>query len=395
MKLVEVNSVKTKKQFISLAKKIYKDDLNWIQPLDNEIKSIFDPKENIDFKDGDAIRWILENDEGEVIGRIASFYNNKKAKLSDYPTGGIGFFECVDDNKFAHFMFDKAKEWLLNKGMEAMDGPINFGENDTNWGLLVEGFNQPTYGMQYHKPYYKALFESYGFKLYFNQYSYHRDLTEVFELPERFEKIAQWLMNRPGYEFKHITYDKVDKYVNDLVKIYNTAWVDFKDDFIEIDPKEVYKTFKKSKPIIDEELVWFAYHNNEPIAVFIILPDFNQILKHLNGKLDLPGIIKFLYYKRKKEMTRVRAIIAGVAPKYRNSGIESVVFKKVFEVLQRKKHIKELELSWVGDFNPKMMAIYKALGAKHVKTHITYRYLFDRDKPFVRYMAEEASKTEI
>ena len=127
MEIIEVNSTGLKKPFLDIARKIYKDDPNWICPLDNDIASVFDPEKNNYHHHGKCIRWILKDGKGEVIGRIAAFINEKKAYNYPQPTGGCGFFECVDNQDAADLLFDTAKNWLITNGMKAMDGPVNFG----------------------------------------------------------------------------------------------------------------------------------------------------------------------------------------------------------------------------------------------------------------------------
>ena len=144
-----------------------------------------------------------------------------------------------------------------------------------------------------------------------------------------------------------------------------------------------------NKPIIDEEFIWLAYFEGKPIAIYLMFPDLNMILKHLNGKLDLLSMIKFLYYKKNKAMSRAKGLLMGVIPKYQNLGIESAFLLQVRKVLERKPHYKEVELSWVADFNPKMRKIFLAVGAEPAKNYITYRYLFDRNKEFKRYPIPE------
>ena len=184
MKLSEVKTKAQKRAFLDLARELYKDDPVWVCPLDNVIEGVFDPAKNVFFEQGEAIRWILYDDSGKLIGRVAAFINRKKAFGYEQPTGGMGFFECIDDQNAAFMLFDQCKNWLTEKGMEAMDGPINFGENDNFWGLLVEGFTHPSFGMPYNHPYYEQFFRAYGFKEYFEQVTNHLDLTIPF--PERF-----------------------------------------------------------------------------------------------------------------------------------------------------------------------------------------------------------------
>ena len=176
MKLVEVTEKHSEKEFLQLPVRLYKDEKNWIRPLDQDIKSIFDPTKNKQFRNGEAIRWLLKDENGLAIGRIATFIDNKTLKKEDQPTGGIGFFECIDDKKAAFKLFDAGVNWLKERDIEAVDGPINFGDRNIWWGLLVDGFTEPNYQMPYNFLYYKELFEAYGFQLYFKQFTYQRPM---------------------------------------------------------------------------------------------------------------------------------------------------------------------------------------------------------------------------
>jgi hypothetical protein len=398
MRKIEVITEADKREFIRFPKELYKNDPYWVCPLDNEVEKVFDPSGNPAFGHGEAARWILKDDKNKTIGRTAAFIDHIRSKANYQPTGGMGYFEVIEDKSTAFILFDTAKEWLVSRGMQAIDGPINFGENDNNWGLLVEGFIQQGLGMPYHKKYYKAFFEEYGFKNYFEQYSFHRTVRgqtgEIEQFPERMIKIAEWLTKRPGYSFRHFEYKNKSRFVNDIVEIYNSTWSVFKQDFTPLDPAFLEETIKKTQAFADEELIWFAYFNDRPIAFFILFPDLNQIIKHFNGRLHLWNMIRFVFYKSAHKMTRMRAVAGGVNPAYQNSGIESTIFLQLYHVLKRKRWYNELELSWVGDFNPKMKAIYEALGAHQVKTHITYRYLINKDLPFVRYKDEMAARLQ-
>lgn len=395
MKITEVLTRQDKREFIDFPKTLYKNDPNWICPLDDSVESTFDPARNSAFRHGEAARWLLKN-EDIVIGRVAAFIDNIRSVANNQPTGGMGFFEVVEDRKAAFLLIDTAREWLASRGMQAMDGPINFGENDNSWGLLVEGFMPQGFGMPYNKSYYRQYFEEYGFLNYFEQYSYHvpvRDQNDrIVNFPERMMKIAEWLAKRPGYSFSHFEFRNKRKYVNDIVEIYNSTWSSFKDDFTPLDPVFLEESLRKAEFIVDEDIIWFAYHNGKPISFFILFPDFNQILRHLDGKLHPLNMLKLAWYKYTHEMTRMRAVVGGVHPAYQNSGIESTIFLQLYKVFNKKKWYKELEMSWVGDYNPKMIAIYEALGGKKVKTHITFRYLINKDLPFTRFKDEIAYK---
>ncbi len=390
MTITEIKTRKERKEFLDFPRRLYKDDPFWVCPLDNGIESIFDPARNHAFKNGSAIRWILTDEDGNTIGRVAAFIDKIRSAANNQPTGGMGFFEVIEDRTAAFRLFDTAKEWLDSRGIEAMDGPVNFGENDNNWGLLVDGFMQQGFGMPYNKKYYKTYFEEYGFKNYFEQYSYH---VPVDKFPDRIMKIAEWISKRPGYSFRHFEMKNSTRYVNDIVEVYNSAWSVFKDDFTPLDPAVLEESLKKAEFIIDQDIIWFAYFNDKPIAFFILFPDVNQILKKLNGKLHPWNMMRVIYYKLTHKMTRMRAVVGGVHPAHQNSGVESAIFLQLYRVFVRKPWYKELELSWVGDFNHRMIAVYEAIGSKKAKTHITYRYMINKDIPFVRYKDEMALKT--
>lgn len=372
MTITAVTDKPTKKAFLDVARIIYKNDPAWVCPLDNDIEAVFDPAKNNFHQHGKCTRWILTDDEGKLIGRVAAFINDKKALNYEQPTGGMGFFECINGEDAAFLLFDTAKKWLLKNGMAAMDGPINFGENDNFWGLLVEGFTPPSYGMNYNPPYYLGFFEKYGFKTLYAQLTNHLDILKPF--PERFYKIAKWVTQKPRYEFKHLKAKEIEKFAGDFMEIYNDAWKDF-ENFVPITHATILESFKKMKPLMDENLILFAYVKGEPVSFLIVLPDANQMLKTLNGKLDLIGKLKFLYY-RWRGVSRMRAIVMGTKQKFQNHGIESGLFITLGEYVLPLNQYTELELSWVGDFNEKMMALHASMGAVFGKKHLTMRYIF-------------------
>jgi hypothetical protein len=372
MTITEVTNKATKKAFLDVARVIYKNDKIWVCPLDNDIEAVFDPGKNNFHQNGKCTRWILTDENGQLIGRIAAFINNKKAFNYEQPTGGIGFFECVANEEAAFLLFDTAKKWLIENGMLAMDGPINFGENDNFWGLLVEGFTAPSYGMNYNHAYYRAFFEHYGFKTLYAQITNHLDIVRPF--PERFYKIAKWLMKKPGYEFKHLNAKEIEKFAADFMEIYNDAWKDF-ENFVPITHATISESFKKMKPLMDENLIWFAYVNGEPASFLIVLPDANPMIKPLKGKLNMVGKLKFVY-KKWRGVSRMRAIVMGTKQKFQNHGLESGLFITLGEYVLPLKQYTELELSWVGDFNEKMIAMHNAMGAIFGKKHLTMRYIF-------------------
>ncbi len=380
MTIIEVKNKQQANSFLEMVNTVYENDKVYVRPLDYEVEAVFDPNKNNFHSHGEATRWILEKD-GKVIGRVAAFINRKKSHTFEQPTGGMGFFECINDAAAAKLLMDTAKSWLEARGMEAMDGPINFGENDNFWGLLVEGFTHPAIGMNYNPAYYRDFFESYGFKMYFEQISNHLDITKP--IPERFYKIANWVAKKEGYAFDHLRVANLQKYSNDFQNIYNDAWR-FHESFTPMSDQTVLESLEKIKPFMDERFIWFAYVDGDPAAFMITIPDVNQIIKHMNGKSNLWAKLIFAYHRWKGTINRLRVVIMGVKPAYQKLGLESALIMKAHDAVLPLKHFKEVELSWVGDFNPKMRALHESVGATLAKVHYTYRCLFSDANDFKR-----------
>jgi len=382
MTLIEVKDSKSRKEFLEVPKILYKKDPNWTCPLDMEIENTFNPEKNSSFMHGDARRWVLKNEEGNLTGRIAAFYDTNKAMHNPQPTGGIGFFECIDDRNSANLLFDTAKNWLNSEGMQAMDGPINFGENFVNWGLLVDGFMPQSYGMQYNFPYYRGLFENYGFKTYYEQYSFLDNFSKPY--PEAMRKFGERVWKKPEFSFRHMEMRNAEKYLRELVVMYDKVWSDFLENYTPLKYEELLQIFRDAKAILNENYIWFAYHDQDPIGFLIVFPDINQVLRKLkNGKLNPWNILKLLFYK-KRAITRGRLLISGIIPEFQRTGVVGGLYLKLTDSM-RADGLKEMELSWVGDYNITVNHMYAQFGATKIKTHITYRYLFDPNAEFRRF----------
>jgi hypothetical protein len=383
VKLIEITPATGSRIFHDAARALYAGDPNWIAPLDMEIEAIFDPAKNALFADGEAIRWVLRDDGGRSLGRVAAFVNHGKAKLRALHAGGLGFFECVDDQVAAATLFDAARAWLAARGLEAMDGSVNFGENYNYWGVLVEGFMPQGYGMPYNKPYYARLFEAYGFKEFFRQYSYHLDVRKP--LPERQVKFADFLEKRHGFTYRHFEARNPAPFVRDMVEILNTTWSDYMEDFHPVTEKDIEPVLQSAKPILVEDFIWFAYKDERPIGMLVAFPDVNQVLAKFDGRLNFWKGLRFLALKLGKTITRNRLLLAGMVPEFQNSGAIGVLFLRFFRSVAKRLHYKEIELSWVGDYNPRMRKVYEQIGAVQKKIHVTYRFLFDPSRPFERF----------
>ncbi|MBC8319805.1 MAG: hypothetical protein H8E34_03680 [Bacteroidetes bacterium] len=381
--LTEVSNKRTIREFLDFPSTLYKDDKNWIRPLDIDIEKIFNPKKNRLFKRGKAIRWILKDANHKVIGRIAAFYDEKTAIKNDQPTGGCGFFDCINDKNTAKILFDSSKQWLEKQGMEAMDGPINFGSREHFWGCLSDGFYEPVYNMPYNHSYYNELFESYGFKNYFNQFTFHAPFAAGNLDPVISENAAS-IRKDPTITFEFHNKKNPQRTADYFMKIFNAAWAKFPG-VKPVTQEQVNALFKSMKQIIDPKLIIFAFHNNSPIAFFIMIPDLYQIIRKFNGKFNIINKLRLLYYlKVRKVCTRSLGLIFGVIPEFQGKGIAEGMIVFMEDEITKGVNYTDLEMNWIGDFNPRMIKLVKKIGGKVRKTHITYRYLFDRNKEFKR-----------
>jgi GNAT superfamily N-acetyltransferase len=380
----EVTTHSDAREFLMLPVRLYRNEKNWIRPLDKDVESVFDRKKNKLFRKGDAIRWIAADENGITIGRVAAFFDRRSSAGNKQPTGSMGFFEVENDRELAFALFDKCREWLKEKGMEAMDGPINFGDRDRWWGLLVEGSDPPNYCMPWNFSWYRTLFEDYGFRNYYNQYTYRKPVTIEGVDPVILEKAAR-ITKDPDYRFRHVTRATFHKVPYDFMVIYNKAWASFSGNRGATEA-QARLVFRSLKPVIDYRLLWFGYYRAEPICFFLMLPEINPIIRHLNGKMNLIGKLKFLIYRYiLRSAHRAFGLIFGVVPEHRKKGVEGALIAEFGKLaLKPSFPYRELEFNWIGDFNPSMMHLLEQIGAKIVKTHITYRFLFDRNAPFER-----------
>jgi len=383
MKIVSVTEERTEKQWMRLPWSIYANDPNWIPHLMQDVAKVFDPTKNKLLREGKAQRWILLNTVGGVIGRIAAFINPKTAHTEKQPTGGVGFFECINDQKAADLLLDTARDWLKTQGMQAMDGPINLGDRNMFWGLLIKNYTDPPiYGANYNPAYYKDLLEGYGFQVWFNQLFFKR--SALMPVQPIFHRKFKQLENDPDIRMHDARGLSVEQIASDFRTVYNDAWVDH-DNHKAMDEATSMKLVKAMKPVMDPRLIIFIRHKDRPIAMYISLPELNEIFRYVDGNLDWWGKLKFLWYKKRGVVKTMTGIVFGVAKEFQGKGIEGALIVYGEKFIVDKKLYQDTVLTWVGDFNPRMVKVCENLGAENYRTLATYRYLFDRSRPFERH----------
>ncbi|MEO7081173.1 MAG: hypothetical protein ABIY71_06580 [Flavobacteriales bacterium] len=389
MKIVEATEGKPLHDWMRVPWRIYANDTNWVPHLKQDVEKVFDPEKNKllqarpDRKPGAIKRWVLYDDAGKAAGRIAAFIDPKTAwSDKQQPTGGCGFFECIEDQKAANLLFDTARDWLKAHGLEAMDGPVNLGERNMFWGLLIENYKDlPIYGTNYNPPYYVQLFETYGFQIYFKQLFFKR--SAITPVQPIFHRKYKQFQEDPDITVRDVRGMSSEKLAEDFRTVLNAAWVDHEN--FKPMPKEVaLKTIKQMKPVMDPRIVVFVYHKDKPIAFFVNLPELNEIFCYVDGNLNWLGKLKFLWHKWKGTAKTMTGIVFGVVKEWQGKGVEGVMIVHTSKWLMETGRYNDTVLTWIGDFNPKMLRVCESLGASNYRTLATYRYLFDRSKPFER-----------
>jgi hypothetical protein len=329
---------------------------------------------------------LLYNEKGNPQGRIAAFVNTRYQNKGDtVRVGGIGFFDCVNQQEAANQLFDTARQWLQQRGMEAMDGPINFGERDKWWGLLVAGFQPPLYTMNYNPPYYQELFENYGFRNFYNQICWSLPVAgESTQLQPKFYAAHKTFAANPDFRAEHLKKAQLDKFAAAFCTVYNRAWAQHEGNK-EMSQEQALRLFSAMKPVMDEKLFWFVFLKAEPVAMWINIPNINQIVRHLNGKFDWWAKGKFFVLKQLGVCTQFVGLAYGIVPEFQGTGVDYFMIVEAEKVIKSSTKYKSVELQWQGDFNPKMLNISRHLGAEQSRQLTTYRYLFDPQMPFHRH----------
>jgi GNAT superfamily N-acetyltransferase len=368
---MNVRPVKTKRdlmEFIRLPWRIYKDDPHWVAPLLVERKEFLDKRKNPFFKHAKVVFYLAERN-GKTVGRIAGIVNHNHIKYHQEKVGFFGLFECVNDFGVAKALLDKVRDWLKSKGMEIMRGPANFSSNE-EWGFLLEGFDsRPVIMMTYNPPYYPDLMESYGMVKAKDFYAYFMDETSP--PPDRVVRMADNIRKRQNVRIRNIDMKEFQKEIQLIKQIYNAAWSK-NWGFVPMTDEEFDHLAKNLKQIVDPHMIFIAEVDGRPAGFSLALPDFNQVLARLNGKLFPFGILKLLWHSKiRNKIDGVRVITMGVTPEFQKRGIDTVFYVQSYNV-GVKRGYTWAEMSWVLEDNTLMNRVLKLLGTKLYKKYRIY-----------------------
>ncbi|KRQ87088.1 hypothetical protein ABG79_00886 [Caloramator mitchellensis] len=365
----EVIDKREEKEFIKLPWKIYNDDKNWVSPLISDFKKTI-RGENSTLKHDGPYKLILAFKDNETVGRMLIGINQKINKIKKYKRGYISFFECIDDFETAKSMFDYAINWFKQNGVDEIVGPVNVPNGDDNRGILIDNFDDPPYVINvYNKPYYKDLFEKYGFEKYWDVYAFHYDINTV--NIERYERAYNFAVDKFDFVVEKLNRKRLSKDIEDIKQIIARAMPEEWEDFIPLDKDEIEIMANNLVPVVDEDFIFIARtKDGQPIGFNIALPDYNQALKYVNGRLFPFGIFKLLYHKR--FINRLRVFVLFVIPEYRKKGVSSAIYLNIFKSAREKGFI-EAEGSTIWEYNTPMINDAIKLGGKIYKTYRIFK----------------------
>jgi len=368
---LKTHIVSTKKELLEFIKfpwDIHKDDKNWVPPLVTERKDFFNKGKNPFFKHAEVVFYLTKKND-QVVGRIAGIVNHNHIEFQKEKAGFFGFFECVEDYEIAKILLDTTRNWLKSKGMEIMRGPANFSSNE-EWGFLLEGFDSPpVFMMSYNPKYYLDFMERYGMMKAKDLYAYFIDKN--FPPPDRVVKMAEGIKQKEKIEIHSVNMKDLKNETEKIKAVYNSAWLK-NWGFVPMTDEEFDHMVDGLKKIVDPNLVFIAEVDGKPAGFSLAVPDINQVLHRMNGRLLPFGLFKLLWHtKIKNKINGVRIITMGVVPEFQKRGIDTVFYVETYNV-GVKRGYTWAEMSWVLEDNVKMNRILDLLGAKLYKKYRIY-----------------------
>lgn len=361
------------KHFHAVLDEVYRGNEQYVYPLQSDIEAILTDKNSA--HDGNNLRlWVVLENEQRPVGRIAAFIDKSRNEEMDFPVGGIGFFESIDDDQVAELLFSTAEDWLRDQGMQAVDGPINFGERDKFWGLLTRGWYRPIYQETYNPPYYQRLFEERGYRPH-EQCLTMRGIVAEFPA-ERLSGLSNLVKEKYGLYTKQIDKNNLGQSAEDFAHAYNSAfshWPYFKP----LTGADILPTFQQMKPIMDPHLTCLAYNkDHEPIGMAGLIPDINCFMKGVDGKMDWKGLPRFLWrLKFQKSPRNCKGVAFGIVEKFQRMGVYPLMVDAMFQSgnQHNKRTYRYVDLATIRGHNEVMVKTCEKMNTKVHRVHIAYR----------------------
>ncbi|MDR1696129.1 MAG: hypothetical protein LBR69_05830 [Endomicrobium sp.] len=368
MKIVKVETSKQFRQFIRFPWKIYSNDSPWVPPLISDVIEIFSERKNPFWLHAKRRLFLAYDENNNITGRIAAIIDYNYINFQDDKCGFFGFFECIDSVETAKALFDAAKSWLKGNSIFKMMGPMNPSTND-ELGFLSEGFDiPPGIMMSYTPQYYLNLAERSGLKKIKELYAYDMDVIGDSRV-QRLGRIVEMAKKKlPTLKIRNLKKETFNEDLKAAISIYNRAW-EKNWGFVPWTDEEFVSIASKLKMLIDPDMVIIASVAGSPVGMLVSLPDYNQVLKKLNGSLLPLGFFKFMYYRKK--IDSLRLMVMGVIKEYRHKGIEAIMYERGLKNALKNGY-RHCELSWVLDDNVMTQRTAEMMNGRIYKKYAIY-----------------------
>ena len=367
IRIAPARDAASRARFIDFPWRVYAGDDAWVPPLKADVRHLMEADHP--FQQHADTEFFLALRDGEVVGRIATAVNHRYNDFHDTRTGFFGLFESLDDQAVADRLFETATDWLAEREQTEAIGPFNLSTNDELYGpgVLLDSYDTPPVLLMGHNPpYYRRLFERAGWQKAKDLFSYR---LEADAPPDRLVKGVKRMTSRiDGLSIRQLELKRLDQEVELIKEIYNAAW-EKNWGFAPLTDAEIRHLADELKPIVDERYALMAEVHDEPVGFALALPDYNQALKHVNGRLFPFGIFKLLWYRRKIDQLRVFTL--GLKPDYRRKGIDALFYLHMFEN-GLAAGIHQAEAGWILEDNWGMRRGLERMGAYVFKTYRVY-----------------------
>ena len=364
---LEIRPVSSKRElntFIKLPWRLYRNEPNWVPPLLFDRKRFFDRNRNPFFKHADVEFFLAWRDD-KPVGRITAHIDRHFNEYQHHDWGMFGFFECENDHEAANALLSAAEEWLRARGRDRMVGPMDFTTND-ECGVLVDGYDLlPTVLTNWHHPYYPRLIEGAGLTKAMDLYMWTLEVSERSAVNPVIWRAAADVQRKYGITVRPMRKKDMEAEIGRFLEVYNAAW-ERNWGFTPLTEEEVRHYAKDLKPVLDENWAFIAEKDGEPVAAALTLPDYNQVLVHMNGRLLPFGWAKALYYKGK--IDRVRVFALGVKQEYQHTGIGAKLYEMHYDAAERTNQ-KKGETGWILETNRSMNRAMERMGGRIVRTY--------------------------
>ena len=366
VEVIPVANSRDLRHFIRLPWTLYRDDPYWVPPLLVDMKKLLDKTKHPFFRHSSADFFLARRD-GEWVGRIAAILNNNHNRYHNERAAFFGFFESIDDREVASALLGRAEQWARDLGMVELRGPMNYSTNETV-GLLVEGFDSSPFVLMCHNPrYYSRLIEDAGFSKSMDLYAWWMQTEQG--LNPKITRVGERVLKGEGIAVRPLNTANFREEVAIIQKIYNDAWSS-NWGFVPMTDEEFRHLADDLKPVVDPRVVLIAEKGGEPVAFSLALPDFNQALKKINGRLFPLGLPLLLYHAR--HIRQVRVLALGIAKKVQNwNGVGAALYYESFRRGVAAGY-RTCEFSWTLENNELINRSMQLFGARIYKRYRVY-----------------------